>query len=135
MFRRAELDGASRHSPAASARSAALNSRGEPSMTIDWPAAYRKVEKRIADNERACREQRRNISSPAPSRAASAASSRSTPTRSPRRRSGSANRDLLLSEFIRNDDPVRWRDSIFEPYRAEVERQLALNAQALQWRR
>ena len=30
-------------------------------MTIDWPAAYRNVEKRIADNERACREEREHF--------------------------------------------------------------------------
>ena len=51
-------DGASRHSPAASARSAALIPRRTETLTIDWPAAYRNVEKRIADNERAAGEER-----------------------------------------------------------------------------
>jgi hypothetical protein len=99
-------------------------------MTIDWPAAYRNVEKRIADNERACREEREHFVA----RAIKSRKRRNLPLDADALAQEAiwlCERGTSYSEFIRNDDPVRWRDSIFEPYRAEVERQLALNAQAL----
>jgi hypothetical protein len=92
-------------------------------MTIDWPAAYRNVEKRIADNERACREEREHFVARA--------------IKSRKRRNLPLDADALAqeaiwladcgtsySDFIYSDDPEGWRACILNPFRAEVSRQL-----------
>jgi hypothetical protein len=99
-------------------------------MAINWSAAYRNAEKRIADNERACREEREHFVA----RAIKSRKRRNLPLDTGALAQEAiwlCERGTSYSEFIRDDDPVRWRNGIFEPYRTEVERQLALNAQAL----
>ena len=92
-------------------------------MTIDWPAAYRDVEKRIADNERACREEREHFVA----RAIKSRKRFNLPLDADALAQEAiwlADRGTSYSDFIHSDDPEGWRACIFNPFRAEVSRQL-----------
>jgi hypothetical protein len=92
-------------------------------MTIDWPAAYRNVEKRVADNERACWEEREQLVA----RAINSRKRRNLPLDADAPAQEAiwfADRGTSYSDFVQSYYPKGWRACIFNPFRAEVSRQL-----------
>jgi hypothetical protein len=91
-------------------------------MTIDWPA-YRNVEKRIVDNKRSCREEREHFVA----RAAKSHKRRYLPLDADALAQEAiwlADRGRSYSDFVHGDDPEGWRACIFNPFCAEVSRQV-----------